>query len=126
MHVGSEGSAEITAGEADSAQAMGSGSLPVFATPRMIALMEQAACAAVADQLRNGQTTVGITLEVEHSAPSPLGAKVRARAVLERVEGRVLYFSVSAEADGRPIGQGTHRRAVVDAARFMEQVKTPG
>ena len=126
MRVGSEGSAEITAGETDSAQAMGSGSLPVFATPRMIALMEQAACAAVADQLQNGQTTVGIYLEVEHSAPSPLGAHVRARAVLERVEGRVLHFAVSAEAGGQAIGQGTHRRAVVDADKFMEKVNTPG
>ena len=123
MNPGSESKAEMVVSAADCAPAMGSGSLSVLATPRMIALMEQAACAAVEAALQPGQTTVGVHLDVEHMAATPIGARVTASAVLDRVEGRTLHLTLSAEDERETIGRGSHRRVVVDAARFMEKVQ---
>ena len=123
MNRSSEGKAEMVVEAADCAPAMGSGSLPVLATPRMMALMEQAACAAVEAALQPGQTTVGVHVDVEHLAATPIGAGVTARAVLERVEGRTLHLTLSAQDERETIGRGSHRRVVVDAIRFMEKVQ---
>ena len=117
------GTAEVVVSEKDCARAFGSGSLPVLATPRMIALMEEAACAAIASAQAPGQTSVGTRLEVEHLAATPIGLRVTARAVLERVEGRTLHFTVSAEDEREPIGRGTHTRVLVDEARFLAKVE---
>ena len=126
LQPGLTGSVEIIVSEEDCARALGSGSLPVFATPRMVALMEEAACAAFASALAPGQTSVGTKLDVEHLAATPIGQRVTARAVLERIEGRTLHFSVSAEDEREPIGRGTHIRVLVDEARFMAKLEGKG
>ena len=107
----------------NTASAMGSGDLPVFATPAMVALMENAAMKAVAEQLPDGQTTVGAAMHVTHSKPSGLGAEITATAVLSEVDGRKLVFRVEArDADGL-IGEGEHIRYVVDRARFLSKIR---
>lgn len=108
--------------EALSARAMGSGDLPVYATPAMTALMENAAMLAVAGELPEGSTTVGGRIEVSHMAPTPIGATVTATATLEKVDGRKLHFSVIAMQGDTVIGEGTHLRFVVDRERFMSKL----
>ena len=105
----------------NTAASMGSGDLPVFATPAMVALMENAAMQAVAGKLPEGATTVGAEMNVTHIKPSGLGAAVTATAVLTAVEGRKLTFNVGARDAEGMIGEGTHVRYVVDRARFMEK-----
>lgn len=102
---------------------MGSGNLPVFATPAMVALMENAAMLAVAEVLPIGSTTVGGEINVKHIKPSPVGAEVTATASLMAVEGRKLLFNVSAYDTEGEIGSGTHVRFVVDSERFMNKLK---
>lgn len=112
----------VVAGE-NSAAAMGSGDMPVFATPAMVALMENAAMNAVAGQLPEGATTVGAEMNVTHIKPSGPGAEIIATAVVTGVEGRKLTFNVGAvDAEGM-IGEGTHIRYVVDRQRFLSKVK---
>jgi predicted thioesterase len=111
------------------ASTIGSGALDVFATPSLVALLERAACAAVEGHLGEAtQTTVGVRLDVRHLAPSPLGAEVRARAELVQVDGRRLVFQVEAFDAQERIGEGTHERAIVDAARLLARAesKRPG
>ena len=105
----------------NTAASMGSGDLPVFATPAMVALMENAAMQAVAGELPEGATTVGAEMDVTHIKPSGLGAAVTATAVLTAVEGRKLTFNVGARDAEGMIGEGVHVRYVVDRARFMEK-----
>lgn len=107
----------------NTAVSMGSGDLPVFATPAMVALMENAAMQAVAGELPEGATTVGAEMNVTHIKPSGLGAAVTATAVLTAVEGRKLTFNVGARDAEGMIGEGVHIRYVVDRARFMEKVR---
>jgi predicted thioesterase len=101
------------------ASAMGSGSLDVLATPALVALMEQAACAAVAAQLGPDQTTVGTRLEISHLAPTPPSAEVRAHAELIEVDGRRLVFRLEAFDSHDRIGEGRHERVLVDAQRLL-------
>ena len=119
----------LVVGAADTAIAAGSGDLPVLATPRMIALMEQAACAALQPWLARGLTSVGTLIEVSHTAPTGVGARVRARATVTAVEGSRVEFDVAAvEVRGTeevPIGRGRHTRAVVDGARFASRISAP-
>ena len=105
------------------ASAVGSGGLDVFATPSMVALMENAAMNAVAPYLPEGSTTVGSEINVAHNRPSGVGAVVTATAELVAVEGRRLQFKVVAEDGGGAIGEGTHVRYIVDAERFLSKVK---
>ena len=103
---------------------VGSGDLPVFATPAMMALMENAAMMAVSAHLPEGCTTVGSEISSTHLRPTVLGDKVSATAELVAVEGRKLDFTVQAQdADGNLLGKGTHTRYVVDRQRFMEKLK---
>ena len=104
------------------AATMGSGDLNVFATPSMVALMENAAMKAVADALPEGSTTVGAEMNVTHIKPSGLGAEIVATAVLTGVEGRKLTFNVGARDAEGMIGEGIHIRYAVDRRRFMEKV----
>ena len=106
----------------NTAAAMGSGDLPVFATPAMIALMEHAAMDAVAGSLPAGSTTVGSEMNATHLKPSGLGAEITATAVLTAVEGRKLTFNVGARDAQGMIGEGTHVRYVVDRERFMAKL----
>ena len=117
---------------ADTAEAMGSGSLPVLATPRLLALAEAATVAAVAPNLADGLTTVGTAASLEHHKASPLGAEVVVEAELTQVDGRRLVFGFIArpaesDADGTDadvvIGAGTVERVVVDAARFLARTQ---
>lgn len=107
----------------NSAAALGSGFLPVFATPAMVALMENAAMKAVAPVLEQGVTTVGAEINTTHIKPSPIGATVSATATLVAVEGRKLMFDVEARDEVGLIGKGTHVRFIVDAERFMAKLK---
>lgn len=120
---GATGSATITVTDADTAIAAGSGDLPVLATPRMIALMEQAACDALAPLLPPGSTSVGVHVDVRHTAPSTIGVVVTASARVAQVSGSriVLELSAQQERDGvsEPIGTGTHTRVAVDRATFV-------
>lgn len=107
------------ADEAHSARAMGSGSLPVLATPAMTALMEQAAANALEALLPEGWTSVGISLAVEHTSATPMGMGVRAVAEVTAVEGRKVVFSVRAYDEAGEIGRGTHARFTVESAPFL-------
>ena len=112
---------EMTVTEEYTAAHMGSGSLPVLATPALVAMMEHAACNALADQLEDGLTTVGTYMEVSHDAASPLGMHCWAEATLRETNGRVYTFSIQAFDDAGPIGKAMHRRASVKSERFMEK-----
>ena len=109
-------------GLSNCAATMGSGDLEVFATPAMVALMENAAMNAVAQALPQGATTVGAEMNTTHIKPSPIGARVQATATLAAVEGRKLTFAVEAADEGGIIGKGTHVRFVVDRERFMAKL----
>lgn len=109
-----------TVREENLAVAMKSGSLPVLATPQMIAWMEEAACLLA--PVKEGQTSVGILMNVTHDAPSPLGAEIRITAELTEVSGRILTYRVAAFCENTCIGKGEHKRAIVNAARFMEKL----
>lgn len=101
-----------------------SGSLQVFGTPFMIALMEKATCNAVADLLEEGETTVGTNIDVSHSKASGLGEVITATAILSEIDGRKLTFDVVAkEADGSVIGRGVIERFVVNSEKFMKKVE---
>ena len=102
---------------------MGSGSLEVFATPAMAALMENAAMEAVAPELPAGATTVGTRLEISHLRATPTGENVTAEARLTEVDGRRLLFKVEARDSQGIIGQGLHERFIVDCAKFMGKLK---
>lgn len=106
----------------NTALTMGSGDLPVFATPAMVALMENAAMNAVKDQLEEGSSTVGASIQIVHTKPSGIGETITATAVLEEVEGRKLSFSVTASDSKGKIGEGTHIRYIVDRERFMSKL----
>ena len=116
----SQSSVTVSAG--NTAAAMGSGDLDVFATPAMVALMENAAMKAVADALPEGSTTVGAEMNVTHIKPSGLGAEIVATAGRTGVEGRKLTFNVGARDAEGMIGEGIHIRYAVDRRRFMEKV----
>jgi len=110
----------------NTAKAAGSGSLEVFATPMMVALMERAACAALAGCLAPGQTSVGTHISVRHSAASPLGMEVTAAATITAVNGRSVEMRVTASDRAGEIGSGTHSRVIVDEARFLAKVNAKG
>lgn len=106
-------------GDADTASALGSGDVPVLGTPAVLALMEQAACAAIADALEDGLTSVGVRAEVEHLAASKVGAEVLAEAELIAVEGRSLEFTCEVKEGSKIVARAAHTRAIVDRERFL-------
>jgi predicted thioesterase len=108
--------------EKNTAKAVGSGSLDVFSTPMMIALMEQAACECIAPALEENQTSVGTQINVAHTAASAIGRKISATATIETIDGRKISFRVSAHDGENEIGTGTHTRAIINAERFMEKL----
>ena len=126
--------AEVT--EADTAQALGSGEVPVLGTPRLLAMAEAACVAAVAPNLDEGQTTVGIAVSLEHRRASPVGASLEVEAELTRIEGRKLSFNFIAYGPGEGdesvlargedpavIGAGTVERMLVDTERFLARLR---
>ncbi len=120
---GLRGEARTAVTPENCASAVGSGLVEVFATPMMIALMEEAAARAVQPHLGEGETTVGTAVHVQHLAATPPGMSVRATAVLERVEGRRLTFRVEAFDDRERIGAGTHERFVIQRDRFLQRAR---
>lgn len=121
LTIGLKGHAETTVNEQNTAAAMGSGLLPVFATPAMLALMEKASVNAVQPSLGEGQGSVGTRLEVSHLSATPLGMTVRAESELIEQDRRKLRFAVRAWAGEELIGEGVHERFIIDNARFMEK-----
>lgn len=120
---GAEGTAYVKADKSNTALAMGSGSLEVFATPAVIALMEKAACQAVKDMIEEGSTTVGTMISVEHVSASPIGSDISARAVLTEVDGRKYCFDVFAYDNAGLIAKGRHERFSVSTEKFMSKAK---
>ena len=106
-------------GEADTARSLGSGSVDVLGTPRLVALLEEATCEAVEGRLDNGATTVGMRVQVDHLQPTPVGAEVLAEAYLDKIEGRRITFTVTASDSGGLVAAGKVTRVVVDVQRFM-------
>ena len=120
---GLRGAATLTVSADDTAVAQKSGSVPVLATPRLVALMEEAAVNAVRAALAPGETTVGTRIDVAHLAATPVGRTARAEATLEAVDGRSLRFSVIAWDGEEKIGEATHQRVVVDESRFIQRLQ---
>ena len=104
------------------AAVMGSGDLHVYATPAMVALMENAAMLAVAEHLPEGSTTVGAMINTSHLKPSPIGDTIKTTAVLTDIEGRKLTFSIKAEDSKGIIGEAMHVRYIVDREKFMSKL----
>ena len=119
--VGMKGQAFNEVERADTALEVGSGSLLVYATPCMVALMEGAACAAIEDGLSEGETTVGIELNLKHTAATPVGLEVRAEAEVTAVEGKILTFQITAYDEAGIIGEATHKRACVNTQKFLDR-----
>ena len=105
----------------NTAAEVGSGSLLVYATPCMVALMEGAACEAIAEAIPEGKTSVGIELAISHVSATPVGMEVRAEAEVTAVEGSVITFQITAYDEAGIIGKGTHKRAVISTERFLEK-----
>ena len=123
IEVGLKHTSELTVNESVTAIRMGSGDMPVLATPAMMALMENAAMLAVAAELPEGCTTVGGHIESSHLSPSKIGDKVTATAELTKVDGKKIEFKVSAYSGDILLGEGTHLRFIVDRERFMSKLK---
>jgi predicted thioesterase len=121
--IGKSATVSVKVDESNTALAVGSGSLPVFATPMLIALMEQTACEVLADALSDGETSVGTLINVQHSAASPIGSTITATATITAVFGRKITFQVTASDNKDEIGNGTHERVIVDSKRFMERAE---
>lgn len=116
-------SVELVVTDDDTAPSHGSGSVPVLATPRLVALCEQAAVAALADSLEAGSTSVGRRVQFDHLAPTMVGSPVTAEATLEKIAGRRLTFTVSASDPRGLIGAGKVTRVVVDIERFLDNAR---
>jgi fluoroacetyl-CoA thioesterase len=120
---GLTGTAELVVGPEHTAPFVGSGRIAVLATPVMINLIEAAALAAVEHLLPAGHQSLGIQLDISHTAATPMGLRVIATAEVSRVEGRTISFRITARDEFETIGGGTHRRVVVSVARFDERVQ---
>jgi len=123
IEVGLKHTSELTVNESVTAIRMGSGDMPVLATPAMMALMENAAMLAVAAELPEGCTTVGGHIESSHLKPSKIGDKVAATAEVTKVDGKKIEFKVSAHSGDILLGEGTHLRFIVDRERFMSKLR---
>jgi predicted thioesterase len=121
--VGVSAEVELTVAAPDTAEAMRCGDVPVLATPRVIALAEEATVAALAGQLARSETSVGTRIELAHLAPILVGSRVRATAVLEKTEGRRLVFNVTVTDDAGLVAAGKVTRVVVEVDQFMDKAR---
>ena len=119
--VGMKGEVVTLAEREDTAKEVGSGDLLVYATPCMVALMEGAACEAIADALGETATTVGTALNIEHISATPVGLEVRAEAEVTAVDGKVITFAVKAFDEAGEIGRGIHKRVIVNPQKFLDR-----
>ena len=122
LHEGLSHSSQLTVTEAVTAITMGSGDMPVLATPAMMALMENAAMLAVAEHLPEGCTTVGVHIASSHLKPSRLGDTITATATVTKVDGKKIEFKVEARCGDTLLGEGTHLRFVVDRTKFLSRL----
>ena len=122
--VGMKGEVATLVEREDTAREVGSGSLLVYATPCMVALMEGAACEAIADSLDDTKTTVGTELSISHISATPVGLEVRAEAEVTAVEGKIITFEVRAFDEAGEIGKGIHKRVIVNSQKFLEKTYT--
>ena len=123
FEIGLKHTTELTVTDAVTAITIGSGDMPVLATPMMMALMENAAMLAVKDELPEGCTTVGGRIESSHLKPSKVGDKVSATAEVTKVDGKKIEFKVAAYSGDTLLGEGTHLRFIVDRERFLSKLK---
>ena len=123
IEIGLKHTSELTVTDAVTAITLGSGDMPVLATPMMMALMENAAMLAVKDKLPEGSTTVGGHIESSHLKPSKVGDKVSATAEVTKVDGKKIEFKVAAYSGDTLLGEGTHLRFIVDRERFLSKLK---
>lgn len=119
LETGIKGTKTVTVNEDNTAKTMGSGTLDVFATPALIALMEETCWRSVADKLDEGCGTVGTRLEVNHTAPTPVGMEVTCESTLTEVDGRRLVFEVTVRDAKGVVGEGRHERFVIQNDKFQ-------
>ena len=119
--VGMKGEVSSFVEREDTAKEVGSGSLLVYATPCMAALMEGAACEAIEEALDDSKTTVGTELNIQHISATPVGMDVRAEATVTAVEGKVITFELHAFDEAGEIGHGTHKRVIVSTQKFLDK-----
>ena len=120
MEAGIRNQREAVVTEAVTAERVGSGMLPVYATPCMIALMEQTCAESVQPFVGEGEGTVGTSIDIKHVKATPVGMKVRCESILKEVNGKKLVFEVQVYDEKGLIGTGTHKRAVIDNQKFMD------
>lgn len=123
IEIGLQGRSETVVTEENTARAIGSGLVPVFATPYMVALMENAAASSLLPHLAEDEGSVGIHLDVSHDAATPIGMKVWAETQVTAVEGKIVNFAVAAYDECGLIGKGTHQRAVIKPERFLAKTQ---
>ncbi len=121
LHPGLSAEVQLTVTEADTALAIGSGTVPVLATPRVVALCEETSVRAVEDDLEPGTTTVGMRVQLDHLAPTPVGQTVSCEATLESMAGRRVTFTVSVNDARGLVAAGKITRVIVDVERFLEK-----
>lgn len=124
LTIGIKGTLERTVTEGLTAQAMGSGELPVFATPAVVALAEETAWKSVSPELEEGQGTVGTLMELSHIAATPLGMKVRCESELVEIDRRKLVFLVKVYDEKEKVAEGRHERFIVDNAKFLAKAES--
>lgn len=122
IETGQKHTSEIIVKDSLSAENVGSGDMPVLATPMMMALMENAAMLAVKDSLEEGMTTVGGHIESFHLAPTKIGEKVMATAEVTKVDGKKIFFKISAYCGETLLGEGTHLRFIVNRQKFLARL----
>lgn len=122
LEIGLTHTSNLVVADGNTAIALGSGDMPVLATPAMMALMENAAMLAVASELEDGETTVGGHIESSHLRPTPVGTEVAATATLEKIDGRKLYFKIVVRQGETIIGEGTHLRFIVNREKFLSKL----
>jgi predicted thioesterase len=125
VETGMRGDAKLVVTDTDTARSLGSGDVDVLGTPRLISLCEEATVAALSGALDEGTTTVGMRIQVDHLQPTPVGAEVVAEAIVDKVDGRRITFTVSASDTGGLIAAGKITRVVVDRTKFMGKCCAP-
>lgn len=122
IQVGIKGENSVTVTRENTAEALGSGLLPVFSTPSLIALMENTCSDSMLPYMEDGFGTVGISLDVKHTAATPIGMTVRCESELVEIDRRRLVFTVRAYDDAGEVGYGTHERFIIENEKFMSKV----
>lgn len=123
LTVGSKAAFSITVDSNNTAETVGSGSLPVFATPSLAALVEKTACLCIVEGLEEGCTTVGTLLNIKHLAPSTVGVAVKCECVLKEIDGRRLVFEASVSDNAGVVGEAYHERFIIKSASFMDKAR---